>query len=86
MSSSYQPVTQWDQRDVTELLRVEPDGSDCFVARHNQVNANGAVRPKLTVQPPGNSGQSSAARKQQATLREVIYDASGLSYFMELNN
>lgn len=43
MSSSYQPVTQWDQRDVTELLRVEPDGSDCFVARHNQVNANGAV-------------------------------------------
>lgn len=46
-------------------------------------NANGAAKPKLTLQPPGSDGQSSTAHKQQATLREVIYDASGLSYFME---
>ncbi|MCQ8278965.1 thioesterase family protein [Acetobacteraceae bacterium KSS8] len=43
MSSSFQPVAQWDHRDITELLRVEPDGTDCFVARRNQPNGNGAV-------------------------------------------
>ncbi|KAK6395260.1 hypothetical protein LTR65_000730 [Meristemomyces frigidus] len=45
-------------------------------------SANGLAKPKLTVQAPANNGES-AARKQQASLREVIYDAAGLSYFME---
>ena len=47
------------------------------------VGLNGVSKPKLSVQPPVRNGESSAARKQQATLREVIYDAAGLSYFME---
>ncbi|TKA24958.1 hypothetical protein B0A50_06056 [Salinomyces thailandicus] len=46
-------------------------------------NASGAVMPKLAVQPPGSDGRSSSDRKKQATLRELIYDAAGLSYFME---
>ncbi|KAK5120923.1 hypothetical protein LTR85_005707 [Meristemomyces frigidus] len=45
-------------------------------------SANGAAKPKLTVQAPASNGES-AARKQQASLREVIYDAAGLSYLME---
>lgn len=43
MSTTHQPVTLWDLQDITELLRVEPDGTDCFVARRNQLNTNGAV-------------------------------------------
>lgn len=44
---------------------------------------NGDAKPKLSVQPQTASNGESVARKQQASLREVIYDAAGLSYFME---
>ncbi|KAF2764634.1 putative intermediate filament protein [Teratosphaeria nubilosa] len=47
--------------------------------------ANAEASPKLSLRPtqgPANSGDPSN-RKNQASLREVIYDASGLSYFME---
>ncbi|CAK4032809.1 Sorting nexin-12 [Lecanosticta acicola] len=43
--------------------------------------ANGPV-PALAVQPPARN-EEAAARKRQASLREVVYDAAGLSYFME---
>lgn len=45
---------------------------------------NGSARPTpaLAVQPPA-PDEEAASRKRQASLREVIYDAAGLSYFME---
>ncbi|KAK4560540.1 tRNA (guanine-N(7)-)-methyltransferase (tRNA(m7G46)-methyltransferase) [Recurvomyces mirabilis] len=45
------------------------------------VTADGAVKPKLSVRTSAST--DIVSRKQQATLREVIYDAAGLSYFME---
>ncbi|EMD00952.1 hypothetical protein BAUCODRAFT_60999 [Baudoinia panamericana UAMH 10762] len=44
---------------------------------------NGTVpKPQLGLRTASDSGDSSA-RKRQASLREVIYDAAGLGYFME---
>ncbi len=43
MNSPYNAVTMWDQTAIETLLRVEPDGTDCFVARSNQMNINQAV-------------------------------------------
>ncbi|KAK5114821.1 hypothetical protein LTR62_001978 [Meristemomyces frigidus] len=45
------------------------------------VAADGAVKPQLSVRTP--SSADVVSKKQHATLREVIYDAAGLSYFME---
>ncbi|KAI7348712.1 intermediate filament, regulator of G-protein signaling [Hortaea werneckii] len=75
-----------ESQDVVYLRRLETGKKllDQKIATLSAtVNANGSAKPKLTVQPPGDDGQSGPARKQQATLREVIYDAAGLSYFME---
>ena len=51
------------------------------------VGANGsngaASKPKLSVRTMSDAGGDAVTRKQQATLREIIYDAAGLSYFME---
>ncbi|TKA74699.1 hypothetical protein B0A55_05092 [Friedmanniomyces simplex] len=44
--------------------------------------ANGASKPRLSVRTMS-SATDATARKQRATLREVIYDAAGLSYYME---
>jgi acyl-CoA thioesterase-2 len=43
MSSQYNAVTMWDETEIETLLRVEPDGTDCFVARSNQMNTNQTV-------------------------------------------
>lgn len=40
------------------------------------------ARPKLSIQPPGDKG-AAASKKKNASLRDLLYDASGLSYFME---
>ncbi|KAK0940752.1 tRNA (guanine-N(7)-)-methyltransferase (tRNA(m7G46)-methyltransferase) [Friedmanniomyces endolithicus] len=43
---------------------------------------NGASKPRLSVRTMS-SAPDATARKQQASLREVIYDSAGLSYYME---
>lgn len=74
-----------EEQDAVYLRRLETGRrilDDKIATLSATTSANGAAKPKLTVQALTSSG-GSAARKQQASLREVIYDAAGLSYFME---
>jgi acyl-CoA thioesterase-2 len=43
MSTTYDAVTAWNDNRIATLLKVEPDGTDCFVARSNQMNTNNTV-------------------------------------------
>lgn len=76
---------QVEAQDAAYLRRLET-GRRLLDQRITSLSVTGASdaqpKPTLAVQPP--SGNEEAAdRKRQASLREVIYDAAGLSYFME---
>jgi sorting nexin-25 len=68
-------------QDAAYLRRLET-GKRLLDQKIATLSANGETRPKLAVHAPGSDSEA-ASRKGQASLREVIYDASGLSYFME---
>lgn len=69
-------------QDAAYMRRLET-GKRLLDQKIATLSASGAtVKPKLAVRTLSNSGEA-ASRKRQASLREVIYDAAGLSYFME---
>ena len=68
-------------QDAAYLRRLET-GKRLLDQKIAGLSAHDAAKPKLSVQPPNANGEA-ASRKRQASLREVLYDASGLSYFME---
>ena len=70
-----------DGQDAAYLRRLET-GKRLLDQTIATLSADGANRPKLSLQPPKVSREA-ASRKRQASLRDVLYDASGLSYFME---
>lgn len=71
-------------QDAAYLRRLETGKRllDQKITTLSAVGGPGAAKPKSSVQPASGDGES-ASRKRNASLREVIYDASGLSYFME---
>lgn len=77
--------TQIEAQDAAYLRRLET-GRRLLDQRITSLSANGASdmqrKPTLAIQTPGGS-EDANDRKRQASLREVIYDAAGLSYFME---
>ncbi len=70
-----------DGQDAVYLRRLETGGRllDQKIAT---LSTNGEVRPKLSLRPSSSSGDP-LSKKKHASLREIIYDTSGLSYFME---
>jgi sorting nexin-25 len=68
-------------QDAAYLRRLET-GKRLLDQKIATLSADSATKPKLSVQLPTKNGEASS-RKRQASLREVLYDASGLSYFME---
>jgi len=69
-------------QDAAYLRRLET-GKRLLEQKIETLSASGAtVKPKLSVRTPSNNGTLSS-RKRQASLHEVLYDAAGLSYFME---
>ena len=68
-------------QDAAYLRRLET-GKRLLDQKIATLSADTSAKPKLSVQSPTTNG-AATARKRQATLREVLYDASGLSYFME---
>ncbi len=68
-------------QDAAYLRRLET-GKRLLDQKITALSANGEIKPKLSLQPSATNGEF-AARKRQASLREIVYDASGLSYFME---
>lgn len=70
-----------DGQDAAYLRRLET-GKRLLDQKIATLSADTSSKPRLTVQPPTTNGEASS-RKRQASLREVLYDASGLSYFME---
>jgi sorting nexin-25 len=73
--------TAVEGQDAAYLRRLET-GKRLLDQKIATLSADTSSKPKLSVQPPGANGEASS-RKLQVTLREVLYDASGLSYFME---
>ncbi|KXT02562.1 hypothetical protein AC578_10649 [Pseudocercospora eumusae] len=77
---------QVEGQDAAYLRRLETGRRllDQRITSLSQQAANGSEKPlpALKVQMLGRNSESES-RKQQASLREVIYDAAGLSYFME---
>ncbi|KAK3700446.1 tRNA (guanine-N(7)-)-methyltransferase (tRNA(m7G46)-methyltransferase) [Vermiconidia calcicola] len=73
--------TAVEGQDAAYLRRLET-GKRLLDQKIANLSADGATKPKLAVQAPGVNGNGSS-KKQQASLKEVLYDASGLSYFME---
>ncbi|EME49133.1 hypothetical protein DOTSEDRAFT_58389 [Dothistroma septosporum NZE10] len=76
---------QAEEQDVAYLRRLET-GRRLLDQRIAALSSpgNGRAKPRsaLAVQPPALS-EDATSRKRKASLREVIYDAAGLSYFME---
>ena len=68
-------------QDAAYLRRLET-GKRLLDQKIATLSADISAKPKLSVQPPTTNGEATS-RKRQASLREVLYDASGLSYFME---
>ena len=68
-------------QDAAYLRRLET-GKRLLDQKIATLSADTSAKPKLSVQPPTTNG-AATSRKRQASLREVLYDASGLSYFME---
>lgn len=68
-------------QDAAYLRRLET-GRRLLDQKIASLSADGTVKPKLALKPPTSNGEG-ADRRRSATLREVIYDAAGLSYFME---
>ncbi|KAF2722766.1 putative intermediate filament protein [Polychaeton citri CBS 116435] len=73
-------------QDAAYLRRLETGKRllDQKIASFNTAVEPGA-RPSLNVHPPSTISPSreAVARKRQVSLRELLHDASGLSYFME---
>lgn len=68
-------------QDPVYLRRLET-GKRILDQRIAQLSAGGTSKPALSVQTrPGSS--RSTSRIENASLRQVLYDSSGLSYFME---
>ncbi|KAK4507476.1 hypothetical protein PRZ48_001211 [Zasmidium cellare] len=77
--------SQVEGQDAAYLRRLETGRrllDQRIASLSNPANGPGKAKPTLAVQPPKRN-QDATARKRQASLREVIYDAAGLSYFME---
>lgn len=71
---------QVEAQDAAYLRRLET-GRRLIDQRITSLS-NDQSKPSLTVKPPV-ANEEAVGRKRQASLREVIYDAAGLSYFME---
>ena len=68
-------------QDASYLRRLET-GKRLLDEKIASLSVDNNAKPSLSVRPPHQNGDTTA-RKRQAALREVLYDASGLSYFME---
>ncbi|KAF2085200.1 hypothetical protein K490DRAFT_68088 [Saccharata proteae CBS 121410] len=68
-------------QDPLYLRRLEM-GKRILDQRVAQLSTAGGAKPKLAIQPSGQL-QRTNSRLEEASLRHVLYDASGLSYFME---
>jgi sorting nexin-25 len=73
--------TAVENQDAAYLRRLETGKRLLDQKISTLAAANGKARPNLSIQPPNDQG--AAAKKRQASLRDLLYDASGLSYFME---
>lgn len=73
--------TAVENQDAAYLRRLETGKRLLDQKISTLVASNGRVKPKLSIQPPDNNDAS--FKKRQASLRDLLYDASGLSYFME---
>lgn len=71
-------------QDAAYLRRLET-ARRLLDQKIESLSANRAANPELTFKPSRRNGEVSA-RKRRASLREVLYDASGLGYFMEYMN
>lgn len=69
-------------QDTVYLRRLET-GKRLLDQKIVSLTSTAQAKPKLALQPPSMLSGEATARKRQATLRQVIYDASGLGYFME---
>lgn len=73
--------TAVENQDAAYLRRLET-GKRLLDQKISTLSVpDGKARPKLSIQPPND--KDAASKKRQATLRDLLYDASGLSYFME---
>lgn len=85
ITSQLKRDAQVEAQDAAYLHRLET-GRRLIDQRITSLSTNGATdaqpRPSLAVKTPG-ANEEASDRKRQASLREVIYDAAGLSYFME---
>ncbi|KAF2484294.1 putative intermediate filament protein [Neohortaea acidophila] len=70
-----------DGQDAAYLRRLDT-GKRLLDQKIASLSANGPAKPKLQMDT-ANINPASSLKKRQATLREVLYDAPGLSYFME---
>ncbi|KAI9710962.1 MAG: Intermediate filament protein [Bogoriella megaspora] len=68
-------------QDLIYLRRLEA-GKRLLDQKVAHLGAGGSARPRLSVTQHQQPARV-ASRFEQATLRDVLYDASGLSYFME---
>ena len=70
-------------QDAAYLRRLETGKRLLDQKIASLVKADGLDKPKLALQTSSNGSSSASERKRQASLRELLYDASGLGYFME---
>ena len=84
VSSQLRKVAAVEGQDAAFVRRLET-GRKLLDQKIVSLSAEGVagIRPTLTVEPPESRSGDSETRKRNATLRDVIYDATGLSYFME---
>nr|POE47590.1 sorting nexin-12 [Quercus suber] len=71
-----------DGQDAVYLRRMET-GKRLLDQKITSLISASQGNPRSAVLPPSTLNQQSTSRKRRATLREIIYDASGLGYFME---
>jgi sorting nexin-25 len=73
--------TAVENQDAAYLRRLETGKRLLDQKISTLAAANGKVKPNLSIQTHNKNG--AASKKRQASLRDLLYDASGLSYFME---
>ncbi|OQO05136.1 hypothetical protein B0A48_08156 [Cryoendolithus antarcticus] len=71
-----------ETQDASYLRRLETGKRLLDERITSLLSTDSAANPKLQL-PTMNGGGDALSRKQNAPLRDVLYDASGLSYFME---
>ncbi|OQO12313.1 hypothetical protein B0A48_02955 [Cryoendolithus antarcticus] len=69
-------------QDVSYMRRLETGKRLLDERITSLLSTDSAAKPKLQL-PTMNGGGDALSRKQNANLRDLLYDASGLSYFME---